>query len=258
MLKFAVLASGSSGNSYVFYDGVQSIMVDMGITLKLAEERLEEAGIPAESVHSIFITHLHPDHAGSSLAAFAQKYNAKIFINKFAAKREHKSFVRLSLSPSQVCFFTLGETKVIGGFRIYSLEAFHDSVGTVSYYITSDENKICLITDTGYFSPQMVEYANMSNLLFLESNYDDDMIDDGPYPQWLKARIRSELGHLSNDQALRFLLKLDKSDTRDVYLIHISESNNKKERAQEHSSQALSLNRKIIALDRGEMFAGEI
>ena len=254
MLNFSILSSGSCGNSYIFYDGNDSIMVDMGISTKSAEERILLSSIPLDSIRAIFITHLHPDHAGDSLKTFSNKYNLKVFFSKFAAKREHRSFIRLSLDNKLVNLFTIGETKKIGNFRITSLEAFHDSEGCVSYYITNDENKICLITDTGYFSSEMIDAANDSNILFLESNYDDEMLDNGDYPAWLKNRVRSEKGHLSNEQACRFLKKLNQNLKKEVYLIHLSANNNTKEIAEKRTKECDLSFKSIIALERGQFF----
>ena len=259
MLRYAVATSGSCGNCYVFYDGANSIVVDYGISTKRFTAFLDKNGIPLESVRAVFLTHLHPDHASNSLRVLQKRIPVLVYMNSCAAKREHSAFVSLGLDVGNVRLFAVGEKISIGGFEVVATDASHDSEGCVSYHIRSGENRICVITDTGYFTNEMMAFADASDLLMLEADYDDAMLDENDeYSYALKMRIRSDFGHLSNDQARRFLLKLGKNENRGVLLIHLSENNNTVERAQWHVREALPLNKFIRAIAHGGSLSGEL
>ena len=257
MLKYLVVSTGSCGNCYVFYNGCDSIVIDFGISVKRFKEALENNNIPEESIKAVFITHLHPDHIDKSLSSYVKTRGVKVYINKYSVKKDHHSFVRTSLSLSLVNLFLQDEEIVINDFLIKPIEAFHDSPGCVSYILETDASRVCLITDTGCFSDEMVNAADSSNLLFLESNYDDDIIDNGPYPMWLKKRIRSTDGHLSNEQARRFLSKLSENLDRKVYLVHLSENNNTLD-AVNDCMKDIKNSSFITALERGKGIVGVI
>ena len=107
-------------------------------------------------------------------------------------------------------------------------KTFHDSEGSVGYSFNIKGKIFTIITDTGIITEEMHKYAEESDILFLEANYCPDMLDNGPYPLFLKKRIASDKGHLSNLDAVKFLEKLRESDykLRKIYLCHLSDKNN--------------------------------
>lgn len=220
----AVLGSGSCGNSYVLYDGASSIIVDQGFSFVKFKKKFLALGIPIESIKAIFLTHFHPDHS-NGIRVSSNKLNVPIYISKEAIEKEPVVFKRLNLPLNRLNEFEIGSCIKIHDFKINSFKSLHDSGGSVGYYIENKEDKITLISDTGETTKEMEDYAKKSNILFLESNYDENMLLNGPYPYKLKKRVSGKWGHLSNKQALSFLN--DSSFCGDyLYLIHLSDKNN--------------------------------
>ncbi len=224
-LFHAVLGSGSCGNSFVFYDGKSSILVDQGFSLAELKRRLERVNVPLESVKAVFLTHLHPDHH-KGLGVISRKLGTPIFINKKSIDGEDRVFAKLNLPNECVNPFNTGENININNFVIKAFATSHDSKGSVGYYIENSDEKITLISDTGIVSDEMLSFAKKSDYLFLESNYDDFLLENGPYPLRLKNRVRGNWGHLSNNQAFCFI-RDSEFNGKGVYFIHLSSTNNK-------------------------------
>lgn len=223
----AVIGSGSCGNSYVFYDGKSSILIDQGYSFSHFKHKFSTLGIPLNSVKAILMTHFHPDHS-HGLKLTSAKLNAKLYIAKQAIEKEPTHFNKHNFKKTNLIDYAVDEVIQIDNFIIKAFNTSHDSGGSVGYYIENDEDKITLITDTGVTSEEMKNYAGQSNILFLESNYDEGLLMDGPYSYKLKKRVLSKWGHLSNEQALSFV-KESNFNGEYLYLIHLSDKNNDEE-----------------------------
>lgn len=258
-LDYAVLSSGSIGNAYVFFDGVDSIVVDCGITAKQMETRLESANIKKETIRAIFITHLHPDHV-KGIRVFTKNTNIPVYINSFSAKKIPTVLVRYNIPSTIQKYFNINEEiNINSAFRVYPFELHHDCIGTVGFKIESIRaNKtIAVITDTGTYTDETVQTVSDVDALFLEANYDEYMLSNGPYSKDLQERVKGDRGHLSNEQAANFVEHLKDHDKRKLHLIHVSANNNNVEKIYEafknvNSSKYSS----IIALERGEYYKG--
>ncbi len=226
MIKFSVLGSGSCGNSYVFSCGAHAIMVDAGYSVRKIEQRMNDVGFELSCVEALLLTHMHPDH-NSAAGVFARKTGMPVYVSENVLRYAHVEYDKMGLPPDCKKSFEPGKSFQIGPFCINAFYSSHDSAGSVGFVISCENKKIVLITDTGYYTDEMQSHAENADLLFLESNYDPQMLRTGPYPIYLKKRIAGERGHLSNDQAREFLISCgyEKSHTP-VYLIHISDSNN--------------------------------
>jgi len=220
----SVLGSGSCGNSYVFYDGSDAILIDDGFSLAELKRRLERVCVPIESVRCMFLTHLHPDHH-LGFGVVGRKLGLPLYLNKEAIEGEDVKFKKLCLPPETVRPTEPGEIIEIGHFTITSFKTSHDSKGSVGYFITNGDEKFTLITDTGIVNDEMAYYAKQSNVLYLEANYDENLLNNGPYPAFLKKRISGNWGHLSNKQAFTFL-KDSGFKGKGVFFIHLSRNNN--------------------------------
>ena len=260
MLTYAVLSSGSIGNSYVFFDGIESIVVDVGISNKQMSLRLENAGVPESSIKAVFVTHLHPDHVKGA-KAFLKGRNIPIYINSLTAKKQPILLVRSNIPTEAQEFFNVEEPIKAGGSTVIPFSLSHDSPGTVGYRISSirSDKTAVIITDTGYVPDEAYKWICDSDILFLEANYDEDLLKIGPYPKELQERIRGERGHLSNEQAVSVVQNLSENPLRKIHLIHVSENNNTVDSIKSAFEKVdASLYSSLIPLERGEFYKGYV
>ena len=226
MIKFSVLGSGSCGNCYVFSCDGRALMVDAGYSLRQIETRMKVVGLELSSVEALLLTHLHPDHNGGA-GVFARKTGKPVYVSENTLRYAQVEYDKMGLPPACKKSFEPGCSFNLGPFCVNAFYSSHDSAGSVGFSISCEDKKIVLITDTGYYTEEMLLQAKNANLLFLESNYDVDMLHKGPYPLYLQKRIEGQRGHLSNDQAREFLTTCGYERTRTpVYLIHVSDKNN--------------------------------
>lgn len=253
MVSFSVLGSGSCGNSYIFSCNGEAILVDAGYSYKQIEERIQNAGLDISTVKALLLTHLHPDH-NKSAGTFARKTGNPVFVSEKCLQYASNEYISMNLPLQTKKFFEPGVPFQVGHFEINSFYTSHDSAGSVGYSIKCDEKTFVVITDTGFYTPQMVEVAKNANILFLESNYDEEMLRTGSYPNYLKKRIAGERGHLSNFQAQKFLKECSfDTNRKPVYLVPLSSNNN--------DPNLVALQMKdfdICVCKRGFQYCGEI
>ncbi len=222
-MRACALASGSSGNSfYIENDDKQGILIDLGITCKLACERLKHIKRSPENVKAIFLTHEHSDHI-KGVDVFARNFNVPIFLTKETSK---ETFI--CSNQEMLNFIKNNETVKINGFDVQTFPKFHDGLNPVSYSILSrnEVKTVSVMTDIGQVCKNVSEYASESDFLFIEANHDYGMLQDGPYPKFLKDRISSKLGHLSNFQSSICLLEHARTKLKKIVLSHLSAVNN--------------------------------
>ncbi len=224
MLKRAVLGSGSSGNAYYMSDGETSILLDQGFSLVELNRRLDRFGSSASELDAVFVTHLHPDHA-KGVGILARSRDIPIHLHTKAIARNAREFAFLGIPQKQVVEVEVGEVIRLGAMRIFCFTTSHDSPGSVGWYIDHPEERVMLLTDLGKTTEEQKELAQRASILFLEANYDEKMLEEGPYPRILKHRIRSVEGHLSNDDALTFVQESGFAGN-ELYFVHLSSTNN--------------------------------
>lgn len=224
IIRYAVLGSGSNGNSYAFYDGNATLLVDQGYSLVELKRRMEAVSIPFSSVRGLCVTHLHPDHV-RGVGTFARKTGLPVFFFEDVPRKEPVVFSRLNLPPSVARFVPLGTRFPVGSFVLHCFPTSHDSGGSVGWSIADGDERFMVLSDTGVCTDTQREEARESDILFLEANYDADMLGKGPYPPALKRRIAGKWGHLSNDQAISFLKESGFHGSH-VYFVHLSAVNN--------------------------------
>ena len=226
MVRFSVLGSGSCGNSYVFSLDGQSILIDAGYSFRQINLRMEAGGFAMKDVMALFLTHLHPDHAHAA-GIFARKTERPVYVTRRCRDHAVTEYMALNIPESSAMVTEPGIPVTVGPFSVSCFYTSHDSAGSCGYTVCADGKRFCIITDTGKYSPEMVEEARAADVLFLESNYDIQMLRTGPYPIYLQKRVAGERGHLSNDQARNLLLDAGYGSTEQrVYLVHISANNN--------------------------------
>ena len=222
MISAYTLFSSSSGNCTYVTDGDVSILIDAGMNAKHVGLALGALGTSFGSVDAVFITHEHSDHT-SALRVLTRKYCPRIHAAEPSA---------LKIPAEHVTVHPVIYTERVGGFTVKSFPCSHDSACCVGYVLQHDSGvKIATATDTGYVTDGMKAALAGCHAVILESNYDERMLETGPYPYDLKMRIMSDRGHLSNTAAAGFLPYLYENRTRRVLLAHISPENNTKQKA---------------------------
>lgn len=224
MMKLCPLCSGSSGNSvYVGVSEGFGLLVDVGVTTKKIELLLNENNIDVCNIKAILITHEHVDHV-AGLRVFAKKYGIKIY----ASEGTISSLCEKGILTDEHEFEVLtSEEKNIGFVGIRPFSTSHDCSQGTGYVISGDAGEsVAVCTDLGYISDDVRSALKGCKSVVIESNHDVMMLQNGPYPYYLKRRILSNLGHLSNDSCAEFLPYLINSGTKNIVLSHLSEKNN--------------------------------
>lgn len=224
MVRYAVLGSGSSGNSYVFSDGATSVLVDQGYSGVELQRRLAAVGLDVSSVAAVCVTHLHPDHA-KGLGVIARKLRVPVYLHSEMVEKEPAVFSKLCIPQECIALVRPLESFSVGPFVLSCFVTSHDSGGSVGWRVGYGDTSMMVLTDTGCYTQEQLLLAKSSNILFLEANYDEAMLHTGPYPYYLKQRISGLYGHLSNDQAMQFLQESGFNGEH-VYFIHLSGTNN--------------------------------
>lgn len=219
-MQICALGSGSSGNCYYLENNNKAILIDAGFTAKQINDRLALVGKSTKDVKGIFITHEHIDHVRGA-DVLARQLNIPIFATKPTAKN-----CFLCSNPELINTIKNNETLKIAGFTVSAFKKSHDASDPVSFSIRTKNKKLSIITDLGKICPNVINNIQDSDFLFFESNHDEQMLDSGPYPYFLKQRIKSEQGHLSNKKASLCILEHASSKLKHLVLSHLSKINN--------------------------------
>ncbi len=220
-MKLSVLGSGSEGNSFLFTDTTSAILVDAGFSAKRIVERLAAQDVRPEDLAGICLTHEHTDHIRGA-GVLARRYDIPLYATAETFKR------------SQGIIGNIPHIHIIENSQEFTIEAFeiraftisHDAVDPVGYVIQSQGIRAGICTDIGHATHLVRERLASCHSLILEMNHDVNMLLAGPYPWSLKQRIRSRLGHLSNDDGGQLLSELWHENLQHVYLAHLSRENN--------------------------------
>ena len=245
------MGSGSSGNCYYLKTEKCSILIDAGIPVRTLKKTLFDYGFSLDEVDGVFITHDHADHI-KAVGSLANDLGKPIY----ATEKVHIGINNNYCTTSKVTeasrrYLYKGETCQIGDLRITPFEVSHDSSDCVGYRIEHGETIFCLATDVGIVTPEVADAIGQANYLVLEANHDEEMLAQGPYPAYLKGRIRSSRGHLSNRQCADALLTYGSPRLRQVWLCHLSEENNHPELARKTIEQVLRGYGIVVGADFG-------
>lgn len=194
------IASGSNGNCYYIGNDTEAVLVDAGITCREAVKRMRRAGLSMDKVKAIFISHEHGDHI-RGLEVMAHTFNLPVYITPRTLQHS-----RLRLNPQFVRTFTAYQPVCIAGLTVHPFPKFHDAADPHSFIVEGSNTRIGVFTDIGTPCTHVIDHFGQCHAVFLETNYDDEMLEKGRYPYHLKRRIKGDEGHLSNKQALDLLL----------------------------------------------------
>lgn len=222
MAEFVSLYSGSSGNCSVVRCGRRYLIVDMGKGVRTTMAALKALDLAVSDCDGILVTHEHSDHV-KGLASFLKKYPLPVY-----GAADTLDFLQANeIAPAACELVTLSSREEdIGAFGVRAFPTSHD-VPCVGYRIhTPDGKTMTIATDLGTLTPPVHEALAGCDLVALESNYDLHMLRSGPYPYYLRARIESPRGHLSNDECSAKLLELVQEGCKRFALCHLSQENN--------------------------------
>ncbi len=222
-MKFMTIRSGSNANCIYIDNGSYSILIDAGAGIKTIQGALAGIGTSINKIAAIFITHEHIDHI-RGLSALVRKANIPIFANDITCQAIIGRLPELCLD--RFVELPTGSSAVCSDLKVTSFRTSHDAAESVGYTITDGKRRISVATDLGVVTPTVLEHIRCSDLVLLESNYDEMMLKNGEYPAKLKHRILSEQGHLSNHSCAVTATVLAEGGTRRLVLGHLSQNNN--------------------------------
>lgn len=220
-LEVAFLGSGSSGNATFVGCGSDAVLIDCGFTTRETLRRLASNGCEVSSIRAILVTHEHSDHI-SGIRVTANKLGLPVYATRGTAGAAPAG----SLGP-YVERLTPGEPIRLGALEILPFDVSHDAAQPVGFRITGTcGTSLGLMTDTGHVTDAAFEAMHDCELLGIECNHDVEMLQTGPYPWFLKQRIASQRGHLSNEDAISAIEQLASNRLRALFGVHVSSKNN--------------------------------
>ena len=219
-MKIASIASGSNGNCYYLENDDDAILIDAGISTRQIVERMNNLGLSMSKVRGVFISHEHTDHV-RGIDVLSRKYSVPVFMTQ-------KTYLKYGkiIKDSLLNFFSPGKQVKFGKIHVNPFLKSHDAAEPCSFSVSSENSSVAVMTDIGFKCSNIISHIKNVDAVFLESNYDDHMLQTGPYPAFLKARISSDLGHLSNTQAALIALEHASYRLKHIFLSHLSANNN--------------------------------
>lgn len=228
MLRFCSLASGSGGNATLIearssaHGPTTRVLVDCGLTLKRLTASLARRGCVPGDIDALFVTHEHSDHAAGA----------------FALQRRHGTPLWMSRGTRDACVDGANVASVpvqiacdgvpirVGALTLRPFAVPHDAAEPLQLVCSTEQARVGLVTDLGEPDDGVVTALQGCDALLLECNHDRALLQNGPYPAWLKRRIGGARGHLENDQSAALLAAVRHGALRYVLAAHLSRQNN--------------------------------
>ena len=234
-MRIVTFASGSTGNCCLVSDGGVNVLIDAGISARRIVQGLGVLGLAPQDICGVLITHEHSDHI-SGLPVLVKRTGMRIFAPSELGEILRR--VKPELSES-IDYIPPDGGLCVGDVRITAFPTPHDASASFGYRIEGSE-VFAFATDTGHISDELLEGLQGADTVVIEANHDKVMLKNGPYPPFLKQRVLSKHGHLSNDDCAKLACLLADSGTRQIILGHLSQQNNTPEAAETAVSEALS------------------
>jgi len=230
-VEFSVLASGSKANSIFIRTKNTAVLLDCGLSRRETIRRLSGISVLPEELSAIVLSHEHEDHI-SGVRVFAKQNGLPLYLNEptFLSSKKLQE-----VSLHQIYFFHEGVPFCIGDLKFIPFLVSHDAARPVGFRVTNGERSLSVVTDLGVYDDSIIEMVSGSDALIIESNHEAEQLWLSEYPWELKDRISGSYGHLSNEDASRFIHDLIKKDGhRNLRFIgagHVSENSNTYDRA---------------------------
>lgn len=219
-LSIAALNSGSNGNCYYIGNGDNAILIDAGISCRETEKRMKRLGLSLKNVKGIFVTHEHSDHI-YGIPTLVKRFKIPVYTTRATLLQS-----RLKLKDNMVKFFSAHEPVTIGNVTVTPFPIHHDASDPHNFIISNETVKVGVFTDIGNVTDHVIRNFQQCHAAFLESNYDEELLETGRYPIALKNRIRNGYGHLSNVQAVKLFRDHRPPFMSHLFLGHLSQNNN--------------------------------
>jgi phosphoribosyl 1,2-cyclic phosphodiesterase len=226
-LFISSINSGSNGNCYYVGNEREAVLVDAGISCREITKRMKRLGLSIDKVRAIFVSHEHSDHI-RGVDTLSAKYSIPVYITG-----ETRLNSRLELDEDLVRSFKAYKPVRVGNLSITAFPKFHDAADPHSFIIEGNETCVGVFTDIGATCEHVIRNFKACHAVFLEANYDVQMLENGNYPAFLKKRIRGGEGHLSNDEALLLFREHKTEGLSHLLLSHLSRDNNSPKLVQE-------------------------
>lgn len=246
-LKFCSLASGSSGNCQFISTETTRVLLDAGLSGKYIKNAVDSISEDMTKLNGILVTHEHSDHI-HGVGVLMRRYNLDVYANQSTWNAMLPKLGKID--PDRIKVIENGVPFLVGDLEIQSISVSHDAVDPVAYRFTDGVSRLAVATDLGTVTDTILEELLQVDFLMLESNHDIEMLKMGAYPYYLKRRILSELGHLSNDNAGEIAtLAVKGGRVQNILLGHLSKENNFPELAFETVSSVLRENQIQVGTD---------
>lgn len=220
-MNFSILGSGSKGNCVYIESGTTAILIDAGFSGKEIAARMQSIGRRIEDLDAIFVTHEHHDHI-QGVGVLSRRCNIPVYSTEGTITGGQQLLGKLFKHTA----FESGEIIQLQDFQMRSFSISHDAADPVGFVIDNGKVTLAYCTDTGRVSRLVSQRLTGCHGLILEFNHDPKMLKEGPYPPALQQRVRSDHGHLANEDAALFLQSLLHDQLRYVILAHLSATNN--------------------------------
>jgi phosphoribosyl 1,2-cyclic phosphodiesterase len=250
-VRFCSLGSGSTGNAWLVEAGASRVLIDCGLGVEQLGKRLARTGVVPEQVNALLITHEHDDHVGGA-AGFARRYRIPVYATYGTQQAAGEalagldSALRREVAPSV--------RLQIGDLEVLPVAVPHDAREPVQFVIGDGAVRVGVITDLGSITAHVIDAFSGLDALVLEANHDSDMLEQGPYPRFLKDRVGGRFGHLSNEASAQLLGAVAHRGLQHVVAAHLSLKNNTPELARAALSAALGCDPEWIGVARANGF----
>lgn len=222
-VKFATIASGSSGNSVFVGTENTKILIDAGLSGKRIEDGLKQLDLSGKDIDAIFVTHEHIDHV-DGIGVLSRRYDLPIYATEGTWNKMPSKVGEIREKNKRLIYSD--ENCILNDLCIHPFEIPHDAAEPVGYTVSTDKAKIAVATDIGHVTRTILDNIKECDTILLESNHDVEMLKNGSYPYPLKQRVLGSFGHLSNDTAGKLLACIMNDKLKYAFLGHLSKENN--------------------------------
>jgi phosphoribosyl 1,2-cyclic phosphodiesterase len=235
-MRFCSLGSGSGGNATLVEarsgSTITRMLVDCGFSLRELELRLARAGVCAEQIDAVFLTHEHGDHVGCA-TTLARRCGMPLWLSRGTWRAIGEPEL-----PGQLNFARDGQAITIRDLQLSPFTVVHDALEPLQLRCSDGASSLGIVTDTGSMTPHLLAHLQRCDALLLECNHDSELLAASSYPAPLKARIGGRLGHLANHVSAQILAASIHGGLQHLVAAHLSERNNRPALARAALAQA--------------------